>query len=227
MRDVLPLLGHVDAMVTDPPYGLDLGVANNRHRTGGYGAHLGKQAYRSYEDTYANFCTEIVPRLNMALDRVPRAAVFTGPHIHEQRKPEAIGGIYLPQGGGRTPWGTKNFLPVLLYGIPPGAGQHRPTVLVDASRPEPSIHPCPKPLAYMRWLVQLATRPGEVVLDPFMGSGTTGVACLALHRPFVGIEIDEVYWCEACQQIDHAFRQGDFLRPAWQRPQQLTLTPSA
>jgi site-specific DNA-methyltransferase (adenine-specific) len=212
-RDVLPTLGNVDAVVTDPPYGLDLGKANNLAKNSGYGGHLAKQAYYSYDDTYANFCSIIVPALNVAIDHARAAAVFSGPHLHEQRKPVAIGGVYLAVATGRTTWGTKNFLPVLFYGVPPGAGQHRPLVIQGTSRLEQWDHPCMKPLSYMAWLVTLATRPGGVVLDPFMGSGTTGVACVQLGRPFFGIEIEPRYFDIACRRIEHAYAQLDLFAP--------------
>jgi site-specific DNA-methyltransferase (adenine-specific) len=54
-------------------------------------------------------------------------------------------------------------------------------------------HPCVKPLALMRWLVRLVTQPGDLVLDPFAGSGTTGMACKAEGRRFIGIELDPEY----------------------------------
>jgi hypothetical protein len=199
-----------DVLVCDPPYGLELGVANNPTQDRW---HLHKAGYTSYADTYAEFCTQIVPILNRALDRVRCAAVFTGPHTHEQRKPVATGGIWHPSAVGRTPWGSKNFLPVLFYGNPPAPGQHRPLVLRSTAQAEPSLHPCPKPLEWMTWLVGLASREGETVLDPFMGSGTTGVACVELGRRFIGIEQDQTYFQLACERIEAAVRQGQLFAP--------------
>ena len=54
------------------------------------------------------------------------------------------------------------------------------------------------------------TDPGETVLDPFMGSGTTGVACAKLGRKFIGIEIEPKYFDIACKRIEEAYSQGDF-----------------
>ena len=62
-------------------------------------------------------------------------------------------------------------------------------------RGEGNDHPTVKPTALMEWLVKLVTPEGGVVLDPFMGSGTTGVACMVLGRGFIGVEQDEHY-CE-------------------------------
>ncbi len=62
-------------------------------------------------------------------------------------------------------------------------------------------HPTAKPVALMQELVALYTRPGDLVCDPFMGAGTTGVACLKLGRRFVGIEIDPNYYDMACRRL--------------------------
>jgi site-specific DNA-methyltransferase (adenine-specific) len=60
----------------------------------------------------------------------------------------------------------------------------------------------------MRWLVKLASLPGETVLDPFMGSGTTGIACLEHGRRFVGIEVDPGYFALAVERLEAVSRQG-------------------
>ena len=65
-------------------------------------------------------------------------------------------------------------------------------------------HPCPRPLDTMRHIVQLAAGSGDVVLDPFAGSGTTGVSCIETGRRFVGIEIDENYFRIACNRLRSA-----------------------
>ena len=65
-------------------------------------------------------------------------------------------------------------------------------------------HPCQKPIKLMRRLVK---RTKGIVLDPFMGSGSTGQACIELSRPFVGIEKDPKFFDMACQRIDNAQRQ--------------------
>ena len=59
----------------------------------------------------------------------------------------------------------------------------------------------------MQWLVGLASRTAETILDPFMGSGTTGVACANLDRKFIGIEIEEKYFDIACRRIADAYKQ--------------------
>ena len=75
-------------------------------------------------------------------------------------------------------------------------------------------HPTEKPVALMSELVGLFSQHGETILDPFMGSGTTGVACAKLGRKFIGIEIDEGYFDIACRRIEKAYQQADlFVAP--------------
>jgi site-specific DNA-methyltransferase (adenine-specific) len=62
----------------------------------------------------------------------------------------------------------------------------------------------------MREMVVLFSNPGETVLDPFMGSGTTGVACARIGRRFIGCELDSKYFDIACRRIEQAYKQPDF-----------------
>jgi DNA modification methylase len=66
------------------------------------------------------------------------------------------------------------------------------------------VHPTQKPVALLRWCIDFTV---GTVLDPFMGSGTTGVACANLGRKFIGIEIERKYFDIACERIDNAYRQ--------------------
>ena len=76
------------------------------------------------------------------------------------------------------------------------------------------VHPTEKPVSLMREIVADFTAPEQTILDPFMGSGTTGVACAKLGRKFVGIEIDPGYFDIACKRIDAAYKQPDlFIEP--------------
>lgn len=202
-RDVLRSLpaGLQMVLITDPPYGVDLGNGKDMRRDG-HG--LGKRAYLSFDDSYESFVSEIVPRLNEALDRCCRAAVFTGPHIHEQRKPDTIGGIHCPAAQGRHQWGFKTLLPVLLYGKAPRLNEGgRPTSIVSSELPEPAskFHPCPKPLGWMRWLVKLTSTTDEIILDPFAGSGTTLIAARDCGCRAIGIEISEAYCAIAARRL--------------------------
>ncbi len=70
-------------------------------------------------------------------------------------------------------------------------------------------HPTKKPIKLMKELVTLFSRSGETILDPFMGSGSTGVACIQLGRKFIGIEKDPHYFQVACERIKNAYAQPD------------------
>jgi DNA modification methylase len=70
-------------------------------------------------------------------------------------------------------------------------------------------HPAQKPLEIMKWLVRDLTRQGETVLDPFMGSGSTGAAAVRLGRRFIGVEKHEPYFDIALRRISEALRQPD------------------
>jgi site-specific DNA-methyltransferase (adenine-specific) len=68
-------------------------------------------------------------------------------------------------------------------------------------------HPAQKPLELMRWCVELISSIGDTIFDPFMGSGTTGVACMQLGRNFIGCEIDPGYFAIAQKRISEAAAQ--------------------
>lgn len=76
-----------------------------------------------------------------------------------------------------------------------------------------ALHPSEKPLALMMELVNLFTNPGDTVLDPFMGSGSTGVACVKLGRNFIGIERKLSYFQSAVKRIESALAQPDMFIP--------------
>jgi site-specific DNA-methyltransferase (adenine-specific) len=81
--------------------------------------------------------------------------------------------------------------------------------LVTIFQRDVSEHPTEKPVELMRFWIGNSTDAGNMVLDPFMGSGTTGVAALQLDRQFIGIEQDERWFDIACKRIEEAQRQGD------------------
>jgi DNA modification methylase len=64
------------------------------------------------------------------------------------------------------------------------------------------VHPTQKPLKVLNHLIKLATKPGDLVFDPFMGVGSTGVSALRLGRRFIGIEIDPLYFKAATKRIE-------------------------
>jgi DNA modification methylase len=68
------------------------------------------------------------------------------------------------------------------------------------------FHPTQKPVPLIEWTINQLAEPASVI-DPFMGSGTTGVACANLGLKFIGIEIEPKYFDIACERIDNAYRQ--------------------
>jgi DNA modification methylase len=179
-RDVLPTLANVDAVVTDPPYGVNLG--NHRGANDHRATVLTKSGYQSYDDTSENLVEIVAPAIRDALSRSTRGAVFmAGKSMWMMPPADAVGGIYIPSAMGRSSWGFSSIQHCLFYGSAPdlhlGA---KATAIYSAETAEKNGHPCPKPLGWMRWVVGLSTRLTDVILDPFMGSGTTGVACVKL-----------------------------------------------
>ncbi len=86
------------------------------------------------------------------------------------------------------------------------------------------VHPTQKPLSIMRHIVGASSRKSATILDPFMGSGTTGVACVKLGRRFIGIELERKYFDIACKRIEEAYAQPDmFIQPKAPQPMQEAL----
>jgi DNA modification methylase len=186
-REILPTLGKVEAVVTDPPYGIaDVWQGGGRHGWANAKAHTEQRN---------------------GWDHRPDAAVFK---------------MMLSMSAHQIIWGGNYFdLPIsrcwLVWNKPERgftlaeaelAWTKRDSVIrvFDCPRSEPDrVHPTQKPVELMSWCVAKTT---GAVLDPFMGSGTTGVACARLGRRFVGIEIDRRYFDIACKRIDEAQRQG-------------------
>jgi site-specific DNA-methyltransferase (adenine-specific) len=206
---ILPTLGKVDAVITDPPYGVGFLGKVTKHTT--------NRPDLLYDDTPENFENIVIPAIELAISNATCAAVFTGTRrLQEYPKAKDIGGIICPNGGGRSSWGFGCFHPIAFYGPSPyiakGMGA-RPTATVmyhpgmHVTGENDNAHPCPKPIAFMNWALGVASFPGETILDPFMGSGTTGVACANLGRKFIGIEIEPKYFDIACERIENAYRQ--------------------
>jgi DNA modification methylase len=89
---------------------------------------------------------------------------------------------------------------------------------------EDRVHPTQKPLGVMQWAITQLPDKANTICDPYMGSGTTGVACAKLGRKFVGIEIDAGYFDIAVRRIEEAYRQPDmFTQPAAPKAEQLDI----
>lgn len=177
-REILPTLGKVDAVVTDPPYGIGFAAQPTKGQRA-----AGAQA--------------------MAWDN---AVVFDLPGILAAGSEQVVwGGNYygLPPSRGWLAWVKPDAPPsmasVELAWTNRDANARSIVHSISATNAERAGHPTQKPLAVM--LFTLAQVTGRGVLDPFMGSGTTGVACVRLGRRFTGIEIEPKYFDIACRRI--------------------------
>lgn len=92
--------------------------------------------------------------------------------------------------------------------------------LVSLFQRDESPHPTEKPVDLMSTYIGNSSWRGQTILDPFMGSGTTGVACARMGRKFIGIELDPKYFDIACERIARAYAQGDMFvdRPKREKP---------
>lgn len=202
-RDVLPSLV-ADVLITDPPFGV--GLKARRARNKGAGSHEVAPASITYSDQPDEVRELIRVAIPLALSVTSRGLVFCGTRMLWDYPPAvAIGNVHLPAGCGYTPWGFQTSQPILYYGADPwladGKG-NRPNGFQpqrNAYLAEPIDHPCPKPREWMSWAVVRSSRVDEIVLDPFMGSGTTLRAAKDLGRRAIGIEIEERY-CEIAVQ---------------------------
>ena len=190
--EILPLLGKVDAVITDPPYGVGF-------------------AYESHDDSndgYADWCATWFEELQETRQCSPRVvAISCGiSNLQMWPKPTWVMAWHKPASMGRCAVGFNNWEPVLIYGK---VGRQIVDVFRATITPDDELkaHPCPKPLGWGMELVDRLTKPGETVMDIFMGSGTTGVACANLGRRFIGIEKERKYFDLACRRIEQAYAQ--------------------
>ena len=183
--EILPTLPKVDAVVTDPPYGIGFAAQpTNYQRAAGM-----KPA--SWDNARAERLSDL---LSLA-----EIQVVWGGNYYE-----------LPPSRGWLSWFKPDAPPSMANFELAWTNQDRNARQIQqsiaATNAERVGHPTQKPLVVMEWtLSQFPT--AETILDPFMGSGTTGVACVNLGRKFIGIEIERKYFDIACERIDAAYRQ--------------------
>ena len=180
----------IGAIITDPPYGLDF-----------------------QGESWDSFIPEWITEAR----RVAKIVAFTtAPTTQwDYPRPDWVSCWYREAAQSRTVYGSFNhWSPILIYG-------GKPTFKVDSIKlhaikhNSPDIdHPSPKPLTLMRWLVLSMSAEGETVLDPFMGSGSTGVACVELGREFIGVELKAEYLAIAKSRISSAVLQQRLFTPS-------------
>ena len=225
--DVLPTLGKVDAVITDPPYG-----TGSTKKSGLRKSKIAKSVYCGFFDSLENVIQEVIPSINLCIERFGRVALTCGfKAMWYYPKPAHVGSFQY--GAGTTVmscWGPALWQPILFYGADPKQGTLTPDSFQGCNDSDSDItsdHPCPKPLKSWTRLVERASLLGDIVLDPFMGSGTTGVAAIQLGRKFIGIEREEKYFDIACRRIELAAKQGQLFDPAPRKQEQLEIDQGA
>lgn len=188
-REVLPTLPKVDAVITDPPYGIGEHGGGFRGRKGQnirVHENLGWDKQRPDAEVFA-----------LMLAAAPEQVIWGGNYFADLLPPSK-GWLYWQKlmGGdfadGELAWTTRDKALREFTKCPKGQGAE---------------HPTQKPVSLMEWCVGFFPK-AESILDPFMGSGTTGVACMNLGRSFIGIERERKYFDIACRRIEDAQRQG-------------------
>ena len=188
---VMPGLGRFDAVVTDPPYGL--GDWNNR----------GTNAKRPFDSDRTQEWDQPIAAEHIAAIRAGSdAQVIWGGNYFSDLLPrtkqmfvwnKGIRGMHFNDC--EIAWCSQFREACRVFDYSP-------------SRAEPKQHPTQKPVALMEWCLSFLPN-AKTILDPFMGSGTTLVACQRMGRAGTGIELDPDYFDIACRRVDEATRQPD------------------
>ncbi len=207
---ILPTLGKVDAVVTDPPYGIGEAAGKAKTRTSGLSSKLrSPQVYRmDYGDE--DWDNEpISDELMSAIRSAGKWNIIFGGNYYNL--PPAKCWLIWDKLNGETDFADCEMawtnLPKAVRRI-----QYLWNGCMRANREVRHGHPTQKPLGVMEWCISHIPPPCDLILDPFMGSGTTGVACVKLGRKFIGIEREERYFEIACKRIEDAYKQGDMFR---------------
>lgn len=216
-REILPGLGKVDAVITDPPYGER---THSKARTNK--KETARSTYKQGASRFIDFDflpdDEFVAMARQCLALANRWVVMTCDHRH------AALTFDWPEHIRLGAWVKVGPMPQI-SGDRPGSGHESVLILHNAGRPRwnrgggsgvwilPPVKcgtdvATQKPVALIERFVSDFTDEGETVLDPFAGSGTTGIACANLGRAFVGVEREPRHFDIACRRIEDAQRQG-------------------
>lgn len=215
-REILPTLGKVDAVVTDPPYGI-------KYKSG---ANSSKSLSRTGKRFSVSIVGDDKPFDPTLLFQIAEHVCVTGAQHFSTRLPDGGSfhvwnkrGPYSPiaQADGDLIWhsGKK---PLRIFDMV-WRGLCRKTekdILIE--------HPTQKPVELMQWCIQRLPHTCHLILDPYMGSGSTGVAAVKLGRSFTGIEIEPHYFDIACRRIEDALNRPDLFI---NRPSPIKQEPSA
>jgi site-specific DNA-methyltransferase (adenine-specific)/modification methylase len=195
-NDILPTLEKVDALVTDPPYGIGAGTK----KTGG-------SKSKDWGDSDWDACTAD-DAVNLAIQSADVSVVWGGNYYH---LPISRGWLVWDKCFNENWYSTAHF--ELAWTNEDRNGRtfrmHPVKGLCPPHSDAPKVHPTQKPLPLMKWCIDGLRNAPTTILDPFMGSGTTGVAAVQMGRKFIGIEREQKYFDIACERIEDAQRQGD------------------
>lgn len=190
-REILPTLSGVDAVVTDPPYGVAFDTDYRRFTTGfGVDRNAHKPVHGDSEEFDPSFLTHfqrvVIWGFNCFSNRLPRGTLLIWDKRFENGK------AFLADA--ESAW------------MKGGHGVYIRSITSQGFvRPESIEHPTQKPVGIMEWSIEKCKAPIDgTILDPFMGSGTTGVAAMKMGRKFIGIEIEPKYFDIAARRIADA-----------------------
>jgi DNA modification methylase len=199
-REILPTLPLVDAVVTDPPYGI--GEARKDSASRIRRTEKWKKARAADDRVIAEWDdSPIGPEVLSLVMQKGRSVILWGGNYYA-----------VPPSSCWLVWDkltSGDFADCELAWTNLQRAVRKFEWLWSGFRkqlPEDRYHPTQKPVALMEWCLTLID-DAEIVLDPFMGSGSTGVACMNLGRRFVGVEIDRRYFDIACERIARAHEQ--------------------
>ena len=197
--EVLPTLDKVDAVITDPPYG----ISANKQTLG-----KGKKEFDRGGDW-----DDSLPDIAKWLEIAGLCCFWGGNYFSEQLPPTNDWLIWHKMNDGRSfsecEMAWTNFGKQVRHLSHHWSGEEK-------------MHPTMKPLPVMVWCIEKAGSP-KTILDPFMGSGTTGVAAIQLGRKFIGIEREPKYFDIACERIAAAAAQGQMFAPEPFKQEQASL----
>jgi site-specific DNA-methyltransferase (adenine-specific)/modification methylase len=223
-REILPTLPKVDAVVTDPPYGIGEAGKNFLSR----GKPINAPRSQSREPLSA------IDYGAQDWDDEPISDELVGLILKAARWQIVFGGNYyaLPPTSCWLVWdklnGDSDFADCeLAWTNLPKAVRRIRFLWNGCMRREREVqreHPTQKPVDVMKWCIEHVPEPNRTILDPFMGSGTTGVAAVKLGRKFIGIEREQSYFDIACRRIEQAYAQPDmFVEAPTPKAEQLIL----
>lgn len=194
-RDVLPGLAGVDAVVTDPPYGI--GEARGRNKSRSVLAVSRDYGFSRWDDAP---CQDGIDAARAA----SRWQIIFGGNYYAL--PPASCWLVWDKLNGETDFADCELAWTNLRQAVRRICYRWHGMLRENNEPR-GDHPTQKPVGVMAWAITHLPDDARKILDPFMGSGTTGVACVRMGRQFIGIEIEPRYFDIACARIAKAYEQ--------------------